>query len=96
MAQGRTLGIPKHAKNVAEIEFSDMCETAKGGTDYMALAKNFHSVIIRGVPQLSLERRDTLRRFILLIDQLYYYSRKVVIEADTNLDNLFVRPKEKT
>lgn len=73
-----------------------MCETAKGSTDYMALAKNFHTVIIRNVPQLSMERRDILRRFILLIDQLYYNQRKVVIEAKQDLDNLFVKPAEKS
>jgi predicted ATPase len=42
--------IERQAKNVAEVEFRDMCETAKGSTDYMALAKNFHTIIIRSVP----------------------------------------------
>jgi cell division protein ZapE len=42
--------VDKQAKNVAEVDFSEMCETAKGSTDYMALAKNFHTIIIRGVP----------------------------------------------
>jgi predicted ATPase len=43
-----------------------------------------------------MERRDTLRRFILLIDQLYYHNRKVVIEASHPLDDLFLRPNEKS
>ena len=34
-------------------------------------------------------RRDWMRRFILLIDTLYYQHRNVVIEADASLDNLF-------
>ena len=34
-------------------------------------------------------RRDTLRRFILLIDTLYFQHRNVVIEAEVDLDNLF-------
>ena len=40
-----------------------------------------------------MERRDLLRRFILLIDELYYSKRKVVIEAETCLDELFEKPK---
>ena len=88
--------IDRAAKKVAEVTFKDMCETAKGSTDYMALALNFQSIIIRGVPQLSMERRDLLRRFILLIDQLYYHNRKVIIEAEKDLDNLFEKPKDKT
>jgi len=43
-----------------------------------------------------MERRDILRRFILLIDQLYYHKRKVIIEAATDLDSIFLRPKEKS
>jgi predicted ATPase len=65
--------IPKAAKNVAQVDFYDMCDDAKGSTDYMALAQSFNTIIIRKVPKLSMERRDILRRFILLIDQLYYY-----------------------
>ena len=38
VAQGRTLMIPKEAKKVAEVDFYELCETAKGSTDYMALA----------------------------------------------------------
>jgi len=49
-----------------------MCETAKGSTDYMALGKNFESIILRGVRKMGVDRRDVLRRFILLIDELYY------------------------
>jgi len=43
-----------------------------------------------------MERRDILRRFILLIDQLYYHQRKVIIEAASDLDSLFIRPNEKS
>ena len=31
-----------------------------------------------------------MRRFILLIDTLYFSHRNVVIEADVHLDNLFM------
>ena len=38
---------------------------------------------------MSLDRRDYMRRFINLIDQLYYLHRNVVIEADVPLETLF-------
>ena len=38
VAQGRQLLIYKQAKKVCEVTFQEMCEGAKGSTDYMALA----------------------------------------------------------
>ena len=62
----------------------------------MALSKHFSTIIVRNVPKLSMERRDVLRRFILMIDEFYYQSRKVVIEAETKLEELFERSKNKS
>ena len=50
VAQGRTLFLPKENKRVAELTFNDLCEEAKGSTDYMALAQYCTTVIIREVP----------------------------------------------
>ena len=38
---------------------------------------------------MSMKRRDWLRRFILLIDTLYYMHINVVIEAEVPLEELF-------
>mmetsp|Transcript_49089 Transcript_49089/g.36152 ORF Transcript_49089/g.36152 Transcript_49089/m.36152 type:complete len:86 (+) Transcript_49089:1094-1351(+) len=59
----------------------------------MAISAHYHSIIIRGVPRLSLERRDLLRRFILLIDELYFHHRQVIIEAERPIDELFEEPE---
>ena len=58
----------------------------------MAIAENYQTIILRRVPQLSMERRDLLRRFISLIDSLYYNHRNVIIEAAVSLDDLFNIP----
>ena len=36
-----------------------------------------------------MERRDLMRRFILLIDTLYFTHRNVVLEADHDIEHLF-------
>lgn len=43
---------------------------------------------------MSMKRRDWLRRFILLIDTLYYMHINVVIEAEVPLDQLFDMEEE--
>ena len=72
VAQGRFIGCDKYSKNVGEFTFKQLCEDNRGSTDYMAIAQELQSVLIRGVPQLSTTRRDHLRRFISLIDALYF------------------------
>mmetsp|Transcript_33033 Transcript_33033/g.32170 ORF Transcript_33033/g.32170 Transcript_33033/m.32170 type:complete len:94 (+) Transcript_33033:38-319(+) len=88
--------VSKQAKNVAEFSFSELCEQAKGSPDYMAITAHYNSIIIRGVPRFSLERRDLLRRFILLIDEFYYQQKQVIIEAETSLEDLFEEPETKS
>ena len=41
-----------------------------------------------------MERRDFLRRFISLIDALYYNHCNVIAEADVKLDDLFAISQE--
>lgn len=89
VAQGRFINCNKHSKLVGEFTFKELCEDNRGSTDYMAVAEYFQTMIIRGVPQLSVERRDYLRRFISLIDSLYYNHLNVIIEAEVELDKLF-------
>ena len=56
---------------VAWVAFDAICGTGIGSPDYIALASNFHSVYLSGVPQLSRARRDRARRFITLVDEVY-------------------------
>jgi len=93
VAQGRFIDCEKAAKNVGEFTFAELCEDDRGSTDYMAVAQNFQTIILRNVPQLSMDRRDFLRRFIGLIDSLYYNHRNVIIEAAVSLDDLFNIPE---
>ena len=72
VAQGRFIQCQRQAKNSAMFTFKELCQDNRGSTDYMAIADNFQTVFIRGVPQMTMERRDYLRRFISLIDSLYY------------------------
>jgi predicted ATPase len=36
-----------------------------------------------------MDRRDLMRRFILLIDTLYFNHKNVIIEAKKDIENLF-------
>ena len=58
-----------------------------GAVDYIHITQEFDTVILRGIPQLTLSRKTEGRRFITLIDTLYdsKVSRRVTNEVLTEL-----------
>lgn len=79
---GRSLHVPKSLKGVAVFSFKRLCAEARGATDYLAIARRFHSVIIVGIPVLGPENRNEAARFVTLIDALYEYKVKLLASAD--------------
>ncbi|MBV9331637.1 MAG: AFG1 family ATPase [Alphaproteobacteria bacterium] len=78
---GRRLRIPRAARGVARFTFAELCEAPLAAPDYLAIAQNFHTVMIDRVPMLSPSMRNAARRFVLLIDTLYDEGVKLVCSA---------------
>jgi cell division protein ZapE len=79
---GRSLHVPKSLKGVAVFSFKRLCAEARGATDYLAIARRYHTVIIVGIPVLGPENRNEAARFVTLIDALYEYKVKLLASAD--------------
>jgi cell division protein ZapE len=88
---GRVLVVPRAAAGVARFEFSELCERPLGAGDYLAIATNFHTLVLDGIPRLSPDNFDVARRFINLIDTLYDQRVKLVASADAAPDQLYRR-----
>jgi len=79
---GRTLHVPKSLKGVAVFSFKRLCVEPRGASDYLAIARHYHTVIIVGIPVLGPEKRNEAARFVTLIDALYEYKVKLLASAD--------------
>ncbi|MGE4431365.1 MAG: cell division protein ZapE [Sphingobium sp.] len=79
---GRTLHVPKSLKGVGVFSFKRLCVEPRGASDYLAIARHFHTVIIVGIPVLGPEKRNEAARFVTLIDALYEYKVKLLASAD--------------
>ncbi len=88
-AQGRTTSIPRAAKGVAFIDFKSLCGVPLGAADYLALASDFHTVILADVPKMTKEKRNEAKRFVTLIDALYENRTKLICAADASPDDLY-------
>ena len=86
---GRTLHVPKSLKGVAVFSFKRLCAEARGATDYLAVARRYHAVIIVGIPVLGPENRNEAARFVTLIDSLYEYKVKLLASADAEPPALY-------
>jgi cell division protein ZapE len=85
--KGRKLAVPQAAMGVARFSFDELCGQPLGTIDYLALAHQFHTLMIDGIPVLT--RRDVARRFINLIDTLYDTRTGLVVSAEAEPDGLY-------
>ena len=86
---GRAVPVTRHAAGVAWFDFSDLCDGPRSIADYVEVARTFHTVMVSGVPVLDDERRDPLRRFIHLIDELYERNVNLILSAAAAPEGLY-------
>lgn len=86
---GRDLEIPAAAGGVARARFADLCDKPLGAVDFLALARNFHTLVLDDIPVLDFERRNQTKRFITLIDILYEHHVKLIASAAAEPTGLY-------
>ena len=87
--KGRKLLVPKEAAGVARFTFAELCEKPLGARDYLAIAANFHTVLLGGIPKLTQDKRNEAARFVALIDALYEARVKLVATGAAEPDDLY-------
>lgn len=86
---GRMLHVPKSLKGVAVFSYKRLCAEARGASDYLAIARRFHTVFVVGIPRLGPENRNEASRFVTLIDALYEQKVKLIATADAAPSELY-------
>ncbi|WP_271077710.1 cell division protein ZapE [Aurantiacibacter sp. MUD61] len=86
---GRTLFVPKSLKGVAVFSFKRLCEEDRGASDYLAIAREYHTVIVVGIPRMGPENRNEAIRFTKLIDALYEHRVKLFVTAAAGPEELY-------
>lgn len=86
---GRALKPLRCVGNLVWFEFSELCDGPRSQNDYIALAKRFHAIMVSHIPKLDDGRDDQAKRFIHLVDECYDQGIKLILSADTHLENLY-------
>lgn len=80
------------ADGVVWFEFNELCDGPRSATDYIEIARCYNTVLISNVPDMS-NKDDVARRFITAIDEFYDRSVKIIISAETIVQNLYTGKK---
>lgn len=87
--QGRSLPLKRTAAEVLWVDFSDLCEATLGASDYLKIAKEFHTVLLDNIPELTRDDRNAAKRFVTLIDVLYEKRIKLICAAAVAPDQIY-------
>jgi cell division protein ZapE len=79
----------RRGDGVAWFEFSELCEKARGSIDYIEIARAFNTILVSNVPQMKEEDSDTVRRFVIMIDEFYDRGVKVLLSAEVPVEQLY-------
>lgn len=85
----REIPVIAKASDVLWVSFTELCETTRAPTDYIEIAKQFHTVYLSGVPVLDAQSDNAARRFISLVDEFYDRQVKLIISAEAVVDSIY-------
>jgi cell division protein ZapE len=87
--EGRTIPYRKRAGGLVWFDFDVLCGGARSYTDYVDLARRFHTVMLSNVPRMSAKESDAARRFTWLVDIFYDDKVNLIVSAAAEPEQLF-------
>jgi cell division protein ZapE len=87
--EGRPIAARRLGPDVAWFEFAAICQGPRGAADYIEIARDFHTVLVSGVPVFDVSSENEARRFIALVDEFYDRNVKLVVTAAAAPDQLY-------
>ncbi|MBN2885313.1 MAG: AFG1 family ATPase, partial [Chromatiaceae bacterium] len=87
---GREIPARALGGDVAWFDFAALCATPRAAADYIEIAREFHSVLLSGVPRLGPREEAAARRFLLLVDEFYDRRIKLLLSAAAPLESLYL------
>ncbi|MCP5195626.1 MAG: cell division protein ZapE [Gammaproteobacteria bacterium] len=79
--EGRFIPTRREADDIVWFNFRAICDGPRGTTDYIEIARCFHTVLISNIPVMDWQMENQARRFVNLVDEFYDRSVKLIISA---------------
>jgi cell division protein ZapE len=88
--EAREIKALRRAGGVVWFDFATLCGGPRSQNDYLELASRFHTVVLSGVPRMSVAMSSEARRFTWLIDVFYDHKVKLLMSAEAPPDELYI------
>jgi cell division protein ZapE len=85
----RPFKVKGRGDGVVWFDFSELCDQPRGSIDYIEIARAFNTVLISNVRAMLEDDANTARRFITMIDEFYDRGVKLLMSAETSVENLY-------
>ncbi|MGH8109837.1 MAG: cell division protein ZapE [Arenimonas sp.] len=85
----RKIKVNTSSEGIAWFEFSELCEGPRAVSDYIEIARDFHTVLISNVPKFGSHNEDPARRFVHLIDEFYDRHVNLILSAEADPISLY-------
>ena len=86
---GRLIRSRRRAAGVVWFDFAELCSGPRSQSDYVELSKEFHAVVVSGVPAFDADQEDAARRFVSLIDEFYDRSVMLALSSAAPVERLY-------
>ena len=74
---GRSIKVSKAFNNIAWFDFHELCGQPLWVSDYQEIIRNFSVLFIAGIPIFDHYNQNEMRRFTILVDELYENKTKI-------------------
>lgn len=85
----RDIPVRRMGGDLVWFDFAALCGGPRATSDYIEIAREFHTVLLSGVPRLTPPHDAAARRFLHLVDELYDRRIKLILWAEAPLDQLY-------
>jgi len=89
LVEKRSIPVRKLCENTVWFEFTDLCGGPRSTTDYIEIAKEYHTVMLSGVRAMDGASDDLARRFINMVDEFYDRGVKLIMTAEVPIAELY-------
>lgn len=87
---GREIGTVCRSNGVIWFDFKTLCGGPRSQNDYLEIARSYHTVLLSGIPRMTVAQASEARRFTWLVDVFYDHKVKFIATAECAPEELYV------